>query len=99
MNIYQPGDRLQLQKDEILEAMWMEEREAVSPVPGKTETPVAPQKPKLTLKRTGNKVKLTWKKVNNADGYEISMKTGKRQIQSDCAEREVGKAFSEKDNE
>ena len=96
MNIYQPGDRLQLQKDEILEAMWMEEREAVSPVPGKTETPVAPQKPKFTLKRTGNKVKLTWKKVNNADGYEISMKTGKGKYKVIARKGKSAKRFQKK---
>ncbi len=97
--IYQPGDFLKLEKDEILEAVWQKEEEPSVPAkpeetekkeenlpapvkPGETEqgnTQIkvpAPGRPKLTLKRIGNKVKLTWKKVKNADGYEISMKTG-----------------------
>ena len=72
--VYQPGDKLKLEKDEILEAIWKQKTE---PVVEQEEPIPLPDKPKLTLKRTGNKVKLTWKKVKNADGYEISMKTGK----------------------
>ncbi len=39
----------------------------------------APEKAKLTsVKKNGkNKVKVTWKKVAKADGYEVSMRTGK----------------------
>ena len=76
--IYQPGESLKLSKDEIMEAVWKKKPEENPPTPIKPEEPLlAPQKPKMTLKRSGNKVKLTWKKVKDADGYEISMKTGK----------------------
>ena len=57
---------------------------------------MAPQKPKLTLKRTGNKVKLTWKKVNNADGYEISMKTGKGKYKVIARKGKSAKRFQKK---
>lgn len=45
---------------------------------GSAKTATAPVKAKLSkAKRTGkNKVKLTWKKVSGASGYEIYMKTG-----------------------
>ena len=72
--VYQPGDKLKLEKDEILEAIW---KQKPAQIVEQEESVPLPDKPKLTLKRTGNKVKLTWKKVKNADGYEISMKTGK----------------------
>ena len=69
---------MKLSKDEIMEAVWKKKPEENPPTPIKPEEPLlAPQKPKMTLKRSGNKVKLTWKKVKDADGYEISMKTGK----------------------
>ena len=43
------------------------------------KTATAPAKAKLSSvkKRGSGKVKLTWKKVLRADGYEISMRTGK----------------------
>lgn len=72
--VYQPGDKLKLEKDEMLEAIW---KQKTVQIVEQEETIPLPDKPKLTLKRTGNKVILTWKKVKNADGYEISMKTGK----------------------
>ncbi len=71
--IYQPGNWLKPEKDEILTAVWKKKTEQ-NP---KSEVKTPPQKPKLALKKAGNKVKLTWKKVTDADGYEISMKIGK----------------------
>ncbi len=45
---------------------------------GEIKTATAPASAKLNAARKGrNKVKLTWKKVSGASGYEIYMKTGK----------------------
>jgi hypothetical protein len=35
-----------------------------------------PAKPKLTVKKSGKTMRLSWKKVKGADGYEVFMKTG-----------------------
>ena len=88
--VYQPGDKLKLEKDEILEAIWKQKPAQIV----EQEEPIPlPDKPKLTLKRTGNKVKLTWKKVKNADGYEISMKTGKGKYKVIAQKGKSAKSF------
>ena len=101
-NVYQPGDNLKLEKDKILKAIWkqkpkppvIEEQKDPVPLPDKPqETISSPGKPKLTLKRTGKKVKLTWKKVKNADGYEISMKTGKGKYKVIAKKGKSAKSF------
>lgn len=93
--VYQPGERFKLQKDEILEAVWKKSTEDTPPAVKEEAVPL-PDKPKLTVKRTGNKIKLTWKKVKNADGYEISMKTGKGKYKVIAKKGKSAKSFKKR---
>lgn len=103
---YQPGDFLILEQDERLTAVWRQttaETEKKETEKKETESSVGgtqnqnhvqkPGKPKLTAKRTGNKVKLIWKKVKNADGYEISMKNGSGRYQVIARKGKAAKSY------
>ena len=89
--IYQPGEFLKLEKDTVLTAVWKENR---IDIPTGVELP--PGKPKLTLKVVGNKAKLSWKKVKDADGYEICMKTGKGKYKVIARKGKAAKSFQKK---
>lgn len=93
-NVYQPGDRMKVEKDEMLHAVWKKKAESNQQTTMDAgETGPLPEKPKLTVKRDGKKVKLTWKKVKDADGYEISMKTGSGKYKVIARKGKAAKSF------
>lgn len=82
----------------------------VTPPPSDTKLPPAPipdpptppvqnvklTRPKLKVKKSGTKAKLSWKKNKKADGYQIQMKTGKGKYKKIASKKMKITSFTKK---
>lgn len=69
------------------------------PAPDQTVKPAKPLKlarPVLKAKKSGSKVKLTWKRNPKADGYTIQMKTGKGNYKKIAAKKSSVVSYTKK---
>jgi len=84
--------------------------DTVTPPPSDTKLPPAPvpdppkppvqnvklARPKLKVKKSGTRAKLSWKKNKKADGYQIQMKTGKGKYKKIASKKMKITSFTKK---